>query len=115
MGLVHRNFKDVKWAIAPEGKFFQYSSTSDPEPLFEGRLSFDEKWTDSQGNVYYKAVQTWGWYPYDENKLCPSCPPFYVLYRINAAGDVLESVSNQAEYPEEFSHYDGWYLIHYRQ
>jgi hypothetical protein len=115
LGLVRRNSAAVKFVYTADGKFFLYCDCSDAQPTFEGRLAFDEKWIDSRGNVYYKAVQTWRSFPYEEGLPCHLRPPCYVLFRINAAGEVLESVSNQLKYPEEFSHYAGWYMVHYRQ
>lgn len=115
LGLVRRNVSDVKYVFTDGGKFFPYTSMSDAEPTFEGRLSFDEKWTDNQGNVYYKAVQTWRWYPYDEGKPFPPGSVHNVLYRINVAGNTLETVCNQLKYPEDFSDYAGWYMVHHRQ
>jgi hypothetical protein len=111
LGLVRRDSAAVKYVYTADGKFFLYCTLSAAEPVYEGRLAFEEKWVDGRGNVYYKAVKTWKSNPYD----CHLCPPCYVLFRVNAAGDVLETVSNQLKYPEEFSHYAGWYMVHYRQ
>lgn len=115
LGLVRKKCKDVKFVIVPEGKFFIYSAITDQQPRYEARISYKEKWTDNQGNVYYKAEYTSRWYHYDEHPdFYPKCH-WYVVFRINAAGDMLESVWNQVEYAEEFSHLAGWYEVHYRQ
>ena len=115
LGLVRRECKDAKYVFAPEGKLFVYNMISALQPTLEGRLTFSEKWTDSRGYVYYKAEYTSRWYPYDEHPdFIPKCH-WYVLCRINATGDVLESVWNQVGYAEEFNHLAGWYEVHYRQ
>jgi hypothetical protein len=115
LGHHHKDWKNVKYVLDPAGRLFRYESVTAADPIVEARLTYHEKWTDRQGNVYYKAEYTSRWYPYDENPDFIPKSHWYVVYRVNAAGNVLESVWNQAKYAEEFSHLAGWYEIHYRQ
>jgi hypothetical protein len=39
--------------------FRDYSHTTDADPIFSGSASITSRWTDSDGNVWYKVVGTY--------------------------------------------------------
>jgi hypothetical protein len=107
---VNEEIVGSKVVYNPDGKGLVYNRGA-TEPFEEHRFSIEEKWTDEIGNTYYKVLAKRSSYPYNESK----ASKWYILHRINAAGDTLESVSSPSEYPTEVSKLGGKYFIRYRQ
>ena len=51
----------------PAGRGLSYGKTTDPEPRYECRFTIEEKWTDKEGNIYYRFLAKWARTPYDES------------------------------------------------
>jgi hypothetical protein len=74
------------------------------EDFVEGPLDIEDRWTDSEKNVYYKTHWTH-----------PSMS-MYSLIKLSSGGNVLEVVWNWIdEYPSEIDQNDPGYFIYYRQ
>lgn len=105
----------TKSVVYPDGRQLDYQKISDTVPTWEYQLAVEEKWTDSQGNRWYK-VRWAGWYFGAVKPSFTECGwKGYTVVRINAAGTVRESVGAEGRYPEEFSAVGGAYCISYRQ
>ncbi len=104
-----------RFVIYPDGKQLEYLKIRDIEPVWESMLTVEEKWIDRQGNHWYKVHGTGDRYGHPISIVNECGGEGYSLVRINAAGTVLEGVSAQAGYPEEFSEIGGSHGIYYRQ
>ena len=60
------------------------------------KYTITDKWTDSEGNIWYKAIIT-----YRTSAAVDTTNPVYVLARISNGGKILETVKNGYEYPTE--------------
>jgi beta-lactamase regulating signal transducer with metallopeptidase domain len=109
------NSQTSRFVIYPDGKQLEYLKIRDIEPAWGSMLTVEEKWIDRQGNHWYKVHGTGDRYGAIISIVNECGREGYSLVRINAAGTVLEGVSAQAGYPEEFSQIGGSYGIYYRQ
>jgi hypothetical protein len=98
-----------------------YAKWSD-QPVYKGRFLIEKEWKDEQGNTYYKVIEIWSrssFYKSGEfyNRAGPGQWRYFKIHKLNATGEVLETVGSKKEYPKEFSRspVDGFYQIHYRQ
>ena len=91
----------------------QYNYIADSVPLIEGTGTPDSKWTDSEGNIYYKGFDTVTSGTYKGNK-------FQELDKLSKSGTVWESVSTMvrefeaSNYPAKIDPKDSSYRIYYR-
>jgi beta-lactamase regulating signal transducer with metallopeptidase domain len=105
----------AKSVVYPDGKQLDYQKISDAVPTWEYQLEVEEKWTDPQGNRWYK-VRWEGWYFGSVKPSFTECAwKGCTVVRINPAGTVSESVGAELGYPKEFSPVGGAYSISYRQ
>ena len=101
-----------KYTYSPDGTSLFYRSGRDSEPFLEAHYTIEEKWTDEEGNIYYKIKSNTSSIPYDES----SAVPWYSLNKIDPPGDGLEFVASRNTYPEEIRSGTGYmYKILYRQ
>jgi hypothetical protein len=113
---VNENYNELsenaKYIYNPDGKGLGYEKTTDPEPKKISRFTIEEKWTDKEGNIYYKVLAKWTRPPYEELY----ATLWYVSVKIHPSGDVMEVVASKDKYYEEIKpDVTGWYMIHYRQ
>ena len=85
--------------FTPDGKVLYYYNAANEEPDLEARYTIEEKWTDEEGYVYYKVLEYWSDYPYNESEAAE----WYKLYKIHSSGDVFEGNWSTISYPEEIS------------
>jgi hypothetical protein len=92
------------------------------QPVYKGRFLIEKEWRDEQGNSYYKIVEIWSrssFYNSGEfyNRAGPGQWRYYKIHKLNATGEILETVWSPKGYPKEFSRapVDGDYQVHYRQ
>jgi ankyrin repeat protein len=100
-----------KVIITPGGMAFYYFDPTDDQPDMEGRITIEEKWTDEEGNTYYKVLEYWSDYPYNESEAAK----WFKLYLLRPAGDVLEGNWSQIAYPEEINPSLGDYHVDTRE
>ena len=67
-----------------------------------------DKWTDSEGNIWYKIIREFGEKAYGEK-------PYYELHKISNSGLIWEYVFSFDNYPTEIDSNHPYYLIYYRQ
>jgi hypothetical protein len=98
-----------------------YTKWSD-QPVYKGRFLIEKQWKDTQGNTYYKVVEIWrrsSFYSTGEayNMGKPGQWSCFKIHKLNATGNLLESVWSYEAYPKMFtqSPVDGFYQVHYRQ
>ncbi len=106
-----------RMVYAPDGKAFSYTKFS-KGPESECRFTIEKQWTDDEGNTYYRVIEIWGYPPLDASQpLNTDLGPwkFFRIHKIDAAGDTMETVGSNTEFPEEFSPAAGDYFIHYRE
>jgi beta-lactamase regulating signal transducer with metallopeptidase domain len=106
---------NAKSVVYPDGRQLDYQKISDTVPIEEYQLAVEEKWTDSQGNRWYKVRWSGWYYGFSKPNFTECAWKGYTLVRINAAGTVSESVGAELAYPKEFSPIGGEYSISYRQ
>ena len=104
-----------RFVIYPDGKELEYLKIRDTEPVWQSMFTVQEKWKDPQGNHWYKVHWNGNWYRPPKTNVNQCSQEGYILLRINAAGTVLEGVSSETGYPEEFSKIGGSYGIYHRQ
>ena len=73
------------------------------EDYATAEITLTDRWTDSEGNILYKALLGNIYYSH------------YVLWKYSNSGTVWEVVFSFTEYPEEIDPSDSGYLIYYRQ
>ena len=100
-----------QYVYNPDGTALSYTKAGDIEPRTQCQCTIEEKWTDGEGNTYYKVLEYWDAFPYDEL----DGSEWYFIHRINPSGDVKFSVSSMNEYTDEFADPIGRFHIHYLQ
>ena len=97
----------ARWDWNSDGTWASYSQTTNV-PAWEGKYSITEKWTDVEGNVWYKVKWEDMHTGYDGFGLC----------KISDSGNTIEQSFSTDDYPAKidpnkpFSAYAG---IHYRK
>ena len=76
-----------KVVINPDGKWKEYSNISDSDYLQEGTRTIDSKWTDSEGNIWYKIVMV-----VTDGKLADPGTTAQELDKLSKSATVWESV-----------------------
>lgn len=107
------NFNHIQKAINTLDGWTEYFNVSDSVPLDKRKKEIDRKWTDSDGNIWYRIFGT---------AISGSYKMKYKeLDRLSKSGAVLESVFTEAypdfdsaEYPTKIDPKDTTYRIFYR-
>lgn len=98
--------------IAKQDTFETYHKTDSTHRNTWGECTITDKWTDSEGNIWYKYVDTLSFYAGIKRTT-----PRYCLAKIDKSGNILERVVSGIDYPAELGPdvllYT--YTIHYRQ
>ena len=90
----------------------QYNYISDSVPLLEGIARAESKWTDSEGNIYYKGSST-------VTSETAKGSKWQELDKLSKSGTVWESVSTMvrefeaSNYPTKIDPKDSSYRIYY--
>jgi hypothetical protein len=98
-----------KRVFSPDGmfKFYYYESSQSPE--FEGTYAITERWTDSEGNIWYKMRATGKSIKYRDKV------EWYLLSRISDSGKTLEYVYHPLDYHKKLDPNHPSYRILYRK
>lgn len=110
----NENMGEQKVAIAADG-FKTFNLTADDKPLYEGKLQIAAKWTDSKGNLCYKAYQT-----VTSRTAALKETRFQVLYQLGKSGTVLEGVNtpvrefDPSAFPARLDPTNSSYSLYYR-
>jgi hypothetical protein len=97
------NNYDAKVVIKPDGMYEGFHNAQDEDFGF-GKITIIDRWTDSEGNIFYKAVVD-----------IISWTNSYELWKLSKSGTVFEYVWSYTEYPTEINPNDTGYRILYRQ
>ncbi|MGD0726410.1 MAG: hypothetical protein ABSB63_12710 [Spirochaetia bacterium] len=109
---INKSISPQKEVDTPDG-WKQYGLISDPNPESEGTGQITSKWTDSEGNVWYKTLGTVTAGNYKGSK-------FQTLTKLSKSGTVKESVSLTVEefdssgYPTKIDPKEMLYSLYYR-
>jgi hypothetical protein len=108
----NEEYEDQDWdptvIINPDGTFEFYKTwveTSKPSLTEVELIEFNYQWTDTKGNVWYKAqffIETWNY-------------TYFELGKISNSGTVWELVWSNGEYPKEIDTESLNYRVRYRQ
>ena len=99
----------------PDGRWKEYSKISDSDFLQEGTRRIDSKWTDSEGNIWYKSVMV-----VTAGKLADPGTTAQELDRLSKSATVWESVFalvgkvHPELYPTTIDPKNANYRIYYR-
>jgi hypothetical protein len=88
-----------------DGTMIKYVSTSDTEPYETATFTIEDKWTDSEGNIWYKILYT------ETEQILSN----FELTKISDNGTTLELVISVIDYPTEIDPNNDMYRIYYRQ
>ena len=102
-----KDFFPQKRIINPDGTLEEYGGMADIAH-FPGKYTIIDKWTDSEGNIWYKLITEYGGKTY-------GAKPFYELHKISNSGLTWEFVSSTEAYPTEIDPDHPMYFIYYRQ
>jgi hypothetical protein len=91
-----------------DGSWDGYNRISDTGKKDTGHYAIVDKWTDSEGNIWYKTH--WWYGPIDEDHISS-----YQLEKRSESGKVWEYISDAYEFPTEIDENDHRYKIYYRQ
>ena len=83
-------------------QFELFNKPTDKTPAYRGPYTIIDKWTDSEGNIWYKS-----------RALCAY--GIYLLQKISSSGSIYEYVSSDSDYPTEIDTNDRTYHIYYRK
>ena len=98
----------ARWELHRDGTFDGYNRISDTGKKYTGYYVIVDKWTDSEGNIWYKMHVGYG--PIDEGP-----PSAYELDKFSESGKVWESISDNSAFPTEIDESHAKYHIYYRQ
>jgi hypothetical protein len=95
-----------KWVIYDWGGYERYSKATD-ETFVIGAYIIVDRWTDSEGNIWYKT------YVHERNEWIP----VFELNKISKAGAVLEYVIAFDDFPtaDNMNSKNPYYRIYYRE
>ena len=74
------------------------------EPMWTAEYAISDKWTDAEGNVWYKV--RW---------VIANINGGFSLYKISESGKILEQINSQWEYPKELDANSEYYRVYYRK
>jgi len=99
----------AKVVIKPDGTWEEYSLTYSDRPIYKGEYTIADKWTDSDGYIFYKNSIT----RIDKE----SYRTYYIMSKIDKTGNVYEDLWSTVEMPTEFNPDNKLYnhRIYYRQ
>jgi len=96
-----------KWIFSPGGTCELYNMESSPSPLFEATYTITERWTDSEGNIWYKVKAP--------GKFLGEEVEWYLLARVSDSGKTLEYVRHPVDYHKELDPNHPSYRVYYRK
>ena len=99
--------------VIKNGTYEIFALTNITRWLIQGEYTITNKWTDSEGNVWYNYMVTKLWYQTGVTRT----DPLYGLAKISNSGKTLERAYSGIEYPQELNPeaLEFIYQIHYRQ
>ena len=97
-----------RYVLYRDGTWDAYNKTSDTEKKQSGHYIIMEKWTDSEGNIWYKTHKWLG-------EIVEGKPTFYILEKFSNSGKVAEFISLPGEFAAELDKNNFHYHIYYRQ
>jgi len=89
----------------PNGTWKRFLSRHDLAPGFTGSFTLIDKWTDSEGNIWYKMFWNLGNIEWE----------MYEIVRISNSGKTLEYVFSEIDFPIGITTDHPNYRIYYRQ
>ena len=98
----------ARWELYRDGSWDGYNRISDTGKKYTGHYEIVDKWTDSEGNIWYKTHVWYG--PIDEVHISA-----YEIDKFSESGKVWEYISDKFEFPTEIAESDYRYHIYYRQ
>jgi hypothetical protein len=93
--------------MKPDGVFEEYVDESLKTLSARGKYTITDKWTDSEGNIWYKATY--------ELKDGTQLVTGFLLVKISDSGNIYEENYDKREYPTEINSINPTYSIYYRQ
>ena len=99
---------DKAWRYAkvirkPDRTYEEYVMSYSELPALKGEYTINDKWTDSEGNTFYKIIVT------------SHGASYYILSKIDKSGKVYEDVWSTSGMPTEVDTENDLYRIYYRQ
>jgi len=91
------SFHRARHIINADGTIQLYSTDISTRVAEEGEYIITEKWYDSLGNIWYKAIVTG-----HVMGSIKRTTPVYVLVKISNSGKTLETLKSGVDYPNEF-------------
>jgi len=98
----------AKYELHRDGTYDSYNKTSDAGKMYTGHYQIIDKWTDSEGNIWYKMHFWFG-------SILEDHPNYYELAKFSKSGKVWESIDGKFEFPTELDESHVKYDIYYRQ
>jgi hypothetical protein len=98
----------AKYVIFSDGTFDAYNNLTDTGKHGSGHYIIVDKWTDSEGNRWYK-MHVWG------GVVVEGKPDMYELDKFSNSGNVWEFISLTGDFPPELDKSQFRYHIYYRQ
>ena len=99
---------EARYELHRDGSWDGYNRISDTGKKYIGHYAIVDKWTDSEGNIWYKMHVWYG--PIDEVHISG-----YELDKFSESGKVWEYISDSYAFPTEIDESHPKYHIYYRQ
>ncbi len=91
-----------------DGSWDGYNRILDTGKKVAGHYALVDKWTDSEGNIWYKTHVWWG-------SMVEGHPMEYKLDKFSESGKVWEYIGDKFAFPTEIDESHPKYHIYYRQ
>jgi len=98
----------ARYELYRDGKWDGYNRISDTGKKYIGHYVIVDKWTDSEGNIWYK-MHVW------EGPIFEGHPGSYELDKFSESGKVWEYRADHYAFPTEIDKNHPKYHIYYRQ
>ena len=98
----------ARWEMHRDGSWDGYNRISDTGKKYIGHYALVDKWTDSEGNIWYKMHVWYG--PIDEEHIS-----VYELDKFSESGKVWEYMGDKFAFPTGIDESHPKYHIYYRQ
>ena len=102
----------AKIVVKPDGTWDEYTLSNSNSPFAVTEYAITDKWTDSEGNIWYKFLEI-----HQDVKVLQNPDTYYILSKIDKSGNIWEMLWASIDYPTEFDPDDVRYnyRIRYRQ
>ena len=103
-----KSYRPQKLIMNPDGIWKRFRNRCDLATPFTGTFTLTDKWTDSEGNIWYKQVWIY-------KTTYRTLETIYEIVRISNSGKTLELIFSEYDFPKGMTVDHPYYRIFYRK